>query len=207
MTKPADAKSATAQADAAKPARPQPASSGHAPRERAASGAPLGYFAVGRIVGVHGLKGEVKVESHSDYPDRFAAGATLALGDELEPLTVRASRPHKGHVLVTFVEIADRTDAETLRGEWLFVPEHAAADLGEDTYWVHEIVGLRVFTEAGEPLGRVVDVLHTGANDVYIVQRKEGKADLLLPAIDAVVRSVDVAARRMTVHLIDGLAD
>lgn len=199
-----DARAAEPQAAQAKPARPLPDPSGP-PRGPVVGGAPPGHLAVGRIVGVHGLKGEVKVDSYSDFPERFAAGATLALGDDLEPLTVRASRPHKNHLLVAFAEVTNRTDAEALRGEWLFVPEHLAADLGEDTYWVHDVLGMRVFTEEGEPLGRVVDVLHTGANDVYVVQGKAGEADLLLPAIDAVVRSIDVAARRMTVFLIDGL--
>lgn len=191
-----------------------PARSG-APRKTAAAteprvppvgGAPKGYLAVGQIIGVHGLRGEVKVESWTDYADRFAPGATMALGDDLEPLTVRTSREHKGHVLIAFTGIADRTEAETLRGEWLFVPEHAASALDENAYWVHEVIGLRVFLEDGTPLGVVADVLRTGANDVYAVRRK-GADDLLLPATDEVVLAVDIANGRMTVHLLDGLLE
>jgi 16S rRNA processing protein RimM len=166
-----------------------------------------GHFAVGKVVGVHGLKGEVKVDSYTDFPERFAAGAVLVLGDELEPLTVRESRPHKGHLLVGFEEIEGRDDAETLRGEWLYVPEHAASELGENVYWVHDILGMKVISDEGVALGVVDDVLFTGANEVYVVHRGVGKPDLLLPATDEVIRIVDVPGRRLTVHLIPGLLD
>ncbi|MCU0554709.1 MAG: ribosome maturation factor RimM, partial [Syntrophales bacterium] len=136
---------------------------------------PAGYFAVGKIVGVHGLKGEVRVESYTDFPERFAVGATVVLGDDLEPLTVLSSRPHKANLLVRFEEIEDRTEAESLRGEWLYVPETAAAALDEHTYWVHDILGMAVISDEGVNLGVVDDVLFTGANEVYVVHRGVGK--------------------------------
>ena len=180
---------------------------------------PEGYLAVGRVVGVHGLRGEVKVELYTDFPERFAPGVVLALGDDLEEMEIEGVRPHKGNLLIAFAGVETREDAEALREEWLFVPEEEAAKLEENAFWVHDILGMAVFTETGEPLGSVTDVLFTGANEVYVVQLSAERAaraesagwqtggELLLPAIDQVVLAVDVAARRMTVRLMPGMLD
>jgi 16S rRNA processing protein RimM len=167
---------------------------------------PEGYLAVGRITGAHGLRGEVKVELFTDFPERFAPGTVLALGEDLEEVEVRSMRPHKGSVLVAFDAFPDRTAAESLRGQWLFVPEDDAAELEEGAYWVHDILGMEVVSDEGPTLGTVADVLFTGANEPYVVRDPEGR-EILLPATDEVVRAVDLPNRRMTFHLLPGIAD
>ncbi len=168
---------------------------------------PAGYLAVGYIAGVHGLRGEVKVELFTDYPERFAPGVILFAGDELEPVTVRYARPHKTHMLLAFTHVTDRDTAEELRGQWLFVDEKHAVALEENTYWVHDILGMTVISEDGEMLGVIQDVIFTGANEVYVVQpaAADGADELMLPAIADVVQQVDLATRKMTVRLIPGL--
>jgi 16S rRNA processing protein RimM len=171
---------------------------------------PAGHLAVGQIVGAHGLYGELKVEAYTDYPERFAAGAGLLLGEDLQPVTVESMRPHKSNLLVRLAEIEDRTAAEELRGLWLYVPEADAAALEEGAYWIHDIVGLRVVTTEGQSIGNITDVFPTGANDVYVVQPApgvNGGRDLLLPAIADVVERVDLAAGVMVIHLMEGLID
>jgi 16S rRNA processing protein RimM len=169
---------------------------------------PQGYLAIGRVVGVHGLRGEVKVEPLTDFPERFEAGSLLYLGTQLEEVEVLSGRPHKGHFLVTFDDYTDRSSAEELRGLWLFVPEDAAADLDPNTYWVHDILGLSVLSEDGRTLGTVTDVLFTGANEVYVVTNTTAPVrEILLPATDEVILSVDLPARRLNVRLLPGLAD
>lgn len=171
---------------------------------------PDGYLAVGCIVSVHGLKGEIKVELYTDFPHRFAPGARLILSDDLAEVVVESSRAHKGHLLVKLSGVHDRGEAEALRNLWLLVPEGEAAELEADSYWVHDILGLTVLTEGGETLGQVVDVLLTGANDVYVVQTpptiNRGR-ELLLPAIADVVQAVDLAERRLIVRLQPGLIE
>jgi 16S rRNA processing protein RimM len=167
---------------------------------------PDGYLAVGRIVGVHGIRGELKVEPYTDFPERFAPGVVLALGPTLEEVVVAAGRPHKGHYLLAFDEIRDRNAADELRGLWLFVDEAEAVELDDDTFWVHDILGLDVVTDEGAALGVVSDVLFTGANEVYVVSTPEG-GEVLLPAIDDVILKIDLAERRMTVHLLPGILD
>jgi len=171
---------------------------------------PAGYMAVGQIVGVHGLYGELKVEAYTDYPERFAAGARLLLGEDLQPVTIETMRPHKSNLLVRLAEIEDRNAAEEVRGLWLYVAETDAAALEEGAYWIHDIVGLRVETAEGQLIGKITDVFPTGSNDVYIVQPAAGVnkgRELLLPAIADVIERVDVAAGVMVIRLLDGLVD
>jgi 16S rRNA processing protein RimM len=171
---------------------------------------PAGYLAVGRITSVHGLQGEVQVELHTDFPERFASGVRLFVGQELTEFLVEEVRPHKGQLLLLLEGIADRDEAEALRGEWLFVPESEAVQLEADSYWVHEIIGMWVQTTEKEPLGVVEDVLFTGANQVYVVQCPPGVnngKELLIPAIADVIRQVDQATRMITVQLLSGLLE
>lgn len=173
---------------------------------------PEGYLAVGKVVSVHGLRGEVKVELYTDWPERFEAGMTLWASrggdDELETLTVTGARLHKNMLLLSLEEVHTREDAETLRGYWLFVDEEEAVALEEDTYFVHTILGLTVQTEEGTLLGTVADVLFTGANEVYVVQGNTlPQGEVLLPAIDDVIRAIDLEQRTMTVHLLDGMLE
>jgi 16S rRNA processing protein RimM len=171
---------------------------------------PAGYLAVGRIIGVHGLHGELKVELHTDFPERYAPGVTLRLGTELKRLKLTQVREHKGNLLLKSAEIPDRTAAEALRGEWLFVREDEAAELEEGAYWIHDIIGLSVETLEGVELGKITDVLATGANDVYVIQPATGvnrDRELLIPALEEVIAAVDLARGVMTVRLPDGLMD
>jgi len=171
---------------------------------------PDGYLAVGHIIGVHGLHGELKVELYTDFPERFAAGVKIFLGSELEEVTIRQVRPHKGHLLLMLNGIDERTAAEALRGLWLFVDEADAIELEEGEYWIHDIIGLQVETEEGSVLGQVTDVLPTGANDVYIIRPAQGvnrDQEILLPAIADVILAVDVAAGTIQVRVPDGLID
>ena len=171
---------------------------------------PAGYIAVGQVIGVHGLRGEIKVEMYTDFPERFAPGVVLCLGETLDEVTLQVVRPHKGHLLIKCAEIDGRQAAEDCRGLWFYVPAAEAAQLEEGAYWIHDIIGLGVVTTDGVRLGKITDVLATGANDVYVVRPAEGVnqgRDVLIPAIADVVVGVDLAQSVMTVRLLDGLVD
>ncbi len=171
---------------------------------------PPGYLAVGQIIGAHGLNGELKVEAYSDFPDRFAPGVTLYLGEDLEEVQVATVRPHKTNLLVCLEEVGDRNEAEEVRGLWFYVPEAEAAELEEGQYWIHDIIGLQVVTSDGMQLGKITDVMATGANDVYVVRpaaELNGGRDILLPAIADVVEQVDIPNGVMVVRLLEGLID
>jgi 16S rRNA processing protein RimM len=171
---------------------------------------PKGALAVGLIVAAHGLRGEVRVELHTDFPERFAAGNLVLMGEELAEALIVTSRPHKNELLVLFEGVSDRAAAESLRGQWLFIHEQDAAELEEGAYWIHDIIGMEVQTGDGRRLGRVSEVLFTGANDVYLIKPAASinrGQDLLLPAIPEVIQTVDIAARLITVTLLPGMLE
>ncbi|MFO7634645.1 MAG: ribosome maturation factor RimM [Caldilinea sp.] len=171
---------------------------------------PDGYIAVGHIVNVHGLRGEIRVEPYTDFPERFAPGERLLMGVDLVEVKIESVRPHKKFLLIQLDGVADRTAAEQLRGQWLFIDEEDSAELEEGVYWIHDIIGLQVVEEAGNQLGDVVDVLATGANEVYVVRPRAGQnrgQDILLPVIPEVILAVDLAGGVMTVRLLEGLVN
>ena len=169
-------------------------------------------YTVGIIGKTHGLRGEVRVVSKTDFPHlRFAAGSRLLLvngaDDEvLKELTVRGARPHKGVYIVSFAGVDQVEQGEQLRGLHLRIHEAQLAPLPEGEYFFHQLVGCDVFTDEGERLGVLTEVLTPGANDVYVVQTPAGK-EVLLPVIRECILRVDPGRRRVDIHAIPGLLD
>jgi 16S rRNA processing protein RimM len=160
---------------------------------------PESAVTVGRISAPFGIRGELKVLPLTDFPARFRPGQRLWL--QGEPRRIERSRWDKNDVVLKLEGIDTRTQAEGLRGEVLMLPEAATLESGR--YYLHDIIGLRVEDAAGETLGKVADVLSTGANDVYVVRGDRG--ELLLPAIDDVVKEVDLTGGRLVVEILEGL--
>jgi 16S rRNA processing protein RimM len=154
---------------------------------------------IGRVVAAHGLRGEVKVEPLTDFPERFERGSRLWLAGTER--AVQSSRWRGRHVYLKLEGVETRDAAEALRGGELRAAPRPLA--GADRYYLHDIIGLRVEDAKGEALGKVADVLSTGANDVYVVRSERG--ELLLPAIEDVVREIDVAGGRIVVEVLPGL--
>jgi 16S rRNA processing protein RimM len=161
---------------------------------------PATAVSVGRILAPHGVRGELKVEPLTDFPERFRRGARVWLRGE--PRRIEGSRLIGRSVLLKLDGINDRTAAAALRDEELFVPQ-AKSLPDANIFYQHDIVGLAVETAAGEALGKVEGIFSTGANDVYVVRGAQG--ELLLPAIDDVVKQIDLAGRRVVVELLPGL--
>jgi 16S rRNA processing protein RimM len=174
------------------------------------STSPKSYLAIGQIVGPHGIKGEVKVEVMTDFPERFKQGAKAYLastadGADARAVTMVASRKHHDRMLVRLNITPDRSAAETLRGYYLLIPEDEAMPLGEHENYAHDVIGLRVETAEGEFVGAVAEIVFTAANDVYVLRGPQG--EVLVPATREVVLSVDLAARKMIVALPEGLRE
>jgi len=165
------------------------------------------YLAIGRIVGAFGIRGEVKVEIHSDNPARFGQlrRAFMGKGDALRPVVVLGARPHKNYALVRLEGCPDRTAAERLRGQWLYIPVEEALPLEEDEYYEFQALGSQVETVEGEYLGRIRDVIYTGANEVFVVDGEGG--ELLIPVLKDVVLEIDPSRDRVLVSLPPGLRE
>ena len=165
------------------------------------------FVAIGRILRPHGVRGEVVVEIITDFPERFESLEVAYLGDawQAEPHRVTGSRWGNERVLMSFEGYLDRTSVEALRGVFVQIPAEAARPLPEGEYYPHQLMSLDVVTTDGEDLGRISNVLFTGANDVYVVTGARG--EILLPAISQVIKQVDLAGGRVVVELMPGLTE
>lgn len=168
-------------------------------------------FNVGKIVNTHGVRGEVRVISKTDFPEqRYATGNKLfiQLPSQSEPLevTISAHRVHKQFDLLKFEGYENINEVEAFKGLILKAPEDQLDALGDHEFYYHEIIGCQVVSDEGETIGKVKEILSPGANDVWVVQRK-GQKDALIPYIESVVKSVDVENKQITIHLMEGLID
>lgn len=168
------------------------------------------YLAVGRVSRPHGVRGELRVEVLTDYPGRLGQHAYFYLASPDSPEIVRRYpveklRRHKEVLLLKLGGCDDRNGAEELRGQLVQIPTEEAAPLEEGEYYDFQLIGVKVEAESGESLGQVVEVLKTGANDVYIVRGPWG--EVLLPAVKDVVLRLDIEARQMMVNLLPGLLE
>lgn len=160
--------------------------------------------AVGRINAPWGVRGHVKVTPFTRNPERLAVGSRVLVAGE--PRTIRDVKSPRGYPVILFEGISGTDAADRLRGALIEIEEADLPALPEDEYYVHDLVGLRVLTAAGEELGTLEDVLETGSNDVYVV-RRPGQKDLLVPAIDGVLLEVDLEAGTVTIEVVPGLLD
>jgi 16S rRNA processing protein RimM len=155
---------------------------------------------VGRVTTAHGIKGEVKVEVLTDFPERFERGNKLWLNGVER--TIEQGRPQGRGIILKLRGIDTRNDAEALRGQELTVPELAELE-EEGVYYLHDLIGLRVKDNTGAELGNLFEVITTGGTDVYVIRGAKG--ELLLPALDDVVTNIDLTERAITVHVPEGL--
>ena len=162
------------------------------------------FLAVGHLRRPHGVRGEMRMSVLTDFPERLRAGRTVYIGAEYTAYKLRSARRSDPDLLVSFVGIENPEDAGILRNQMVYVKAGSLPQLPDGEYYHHQIIGLRVVSDDGRELGIVSEVLETGANDVFVV-RRENAAEGLLPNIDDVILTIDLAAKPLHVHLIPGL--
>lgn len=163
---------------------------------------------IGKIVGVHGVKGTLKIHSYAESLEIFQPGAMISVstsdGRE-EGYEIDWIKPHSRGALLALNNIRDRDQAKTLIGADLQIEKAALPDLETGIYYWHELIGLQVFTMDDRYLGRLDSIIETGANDVYVV--KNDRREILIPALKSVVQAIDIEANLMRVDLPDGLEE
>ena len=163
---------------------------------------------VGVITQTHGIRGEVKVFPTTDDAARFKKlkKVTLDNGKERRELEIASVKFFKNLVILKFKGIDNINDVEKYKKAELYVTRENAVPLKKDEYFIADLIGVEVTSDEGEALGVIDDVLQTGANDVYVI-KKTGCQDLLVPAIKACIKEVDIENQKMIVHLLAGLMD
>ena len=169
------------------------------------------WFNVGRIVNTHGIRGEVRVISTTDFEGtRFAKGSKLAVfkKNDKNPIwvTVENARRHKNFILLTFEGMYNINLVEPFKEGLLKVTmdQLAEDELEENEYYHFEIIGCEVFSEEGEQIGEISDILQTGANDVWEIKAKGGKK-YYIPYIEDVVKEINVEEMKVIIHVMEGL--
>lgn len=203
-TRPASPESATQ--TPRKPRRPKPhgaAARRHAPKppppplELPERTPDPEHLIVGRIAAAHGKGGEFRMVPITNYPEQLSALRTVYLGDAREPREVRQVRFQGNDVVVKLAGLTSVDDVLDRKGWLVWIAREDAIPLPEGEYYHYQLVGLDVFDTEGQFLGRLKEIIETGANDVYVVTGTTG--ELLLPAIERVIQQIDVENRRMIV--------
>jgi 16S rRNA processing protein RimM len=165
------------------------------------------WATIGKIVALFGLRGELKVVSLTDIPDRFAKLGFVYVGSDYTRYAIEGVRPYKGDlVLLKLSGIGDAKTAEPLRHQDVCIPLDQLAELPPDSYYQHDILGLQVYTLANHEVGVIADIIVTGSNDVYVIKNKDGE-QFLIPAVKAIIKQVDLIRRKMYIDPIKGLID
>lgn len=165
------------------------------------------FLMVGRVLRAWGIRGDLKIQPMTDRPADFARLTQVYVGAPDKAgaprrYEVQSFRPYQGNWLLHLAEVSTRTQAEALHGQPILI-ERVQRQLAADEYLADQIIGLKVVTLSGEALGTVVEIITTGANDVYVVHGERG--EVLLPARSEVVRDIDLERQAMTVELLEGL--
>jgi 16S rRNA processing protein RimM len=162
------------------------------------------YLVVGFLRRAHGVQGEMIMDLHTDFPERFRSGRKLFVGEEHKAMTVENVRSHAKGLLIKFKGIETPEETARFRNQWVYIKATDAPPLPEGQIYQHELFGFQVLDENETLLGELVEIIETGANDVYVVRNEAGK-EILLPAIPSVILELDPIRRFMRVHLLEGL--
>jgi len=162
---------------------------------------------IGKVVALFGVHGELKVRLLSDIPNRFAERAGVYLGPDHVRHVIRSVRPYKGNMILLGLEhFNDANTAEALRSLDICIPLGETAKLPPGSYYQHDIIDLQVYTLDGYNVGKIVDIMVTGSNDVYIIKTVGGR-QILIPAIRDVIKEIDLARHTMRIDPMPGLLD
>lgn len=164
------------------------------------------YLELGQIVNVKGLKGEVKVNSFTDDNTKFERIPKVFIKQKqnLTEYEIEDVGYSKNQVILKFKNVDTIEEAEKLRNSYIVVDREIFGELPEGVYYIADLIGLDVYTENNEYLGKVDDIFNTGSNDVYVVKAENGMQKLL-PGIDEVIKKIDLESNKIIVNLIKGL--
>ncbi len=164
------------------------------------------YLEIGQIVNTFGIKGEVKIKPFTDDIKRFDKLETIYIKNKnmQKEYMIENVKYHKNMVIMKLKDINTIEQAEELHQSYILIDREKEEPLEEGVYYIVDLIGLDVYTDEGELLGKVDDIFNTGSNDIYVVKDELGK-QVLLPGIPDVLKQVDLKLGKITVHLIPGL--
>lgn len=163
----------------------------------------LEYITIGQVLAPWGLEGQLRVEVITDFPHRLTPHSVVYV--DRRPVTIAGTNWHKGKAIIKLEGIDSVDDAEELSGKTLEIHHSQLENLPEGQYYHFQLIGLEVWTTEGERLGKVIKILSSSSNDNYVVSGEKG--EILIPAIEDVVKSVDLESGRITIEAMEGLLE
>ena len=163
---------------------------------------------IGKIVGVHGVKGLLKIHSYAESLEILQPGTMISVSTaegRKKNYEIDWIKSHSRGALLALNTISDRDQAKPLIGADLQIEKRVLPELETGVYYWYELIGLKVFTIDDRYLGRLESIIETGANDVYVV--RNDRREILIPALKSVVQKIDIKAKSMRVDLPDGLEE
>jgi 16S rRNA processing protein RimM len=158
------------------------------------------YLAVGKLRRPHGVSGEMIMEVWTDFPERLKSGKKVFVGEDHTIYEIDQVRSADKNILIRFKGHNNSQDVDQLRNNLVFIRTDSLPALPEGEYYFHQLIGLNVVNENNQPVGVLSEIMETGANDVYVIISPAGE-EILLPAIDEVIRKVDLGQGKMIVDL------
>jgi 16S rRNA processing protein RimM len=159
------------------------------------------FITIGKILAPWGIKGKLKVEVVTDFPQRFAPSSKIYI--KRQPMTIDGTEWHKRKAIIKLNSVDSVEQAQRLKGQPVEIHHSQLQPLPEGQYYHFQLIGLEVWTTQGELLGNITDILAAASNDNYIVSTAKG--NILIPAIEDVIKSVDLDKGRLVIEAIDGL--
>ncbi len=163
----------------------------------------LEFIAIGQVLAPWGVKGKLKVKVVTDFPQRFTPSSKIFINRQ--PMTIDSAEWHKGKAIIKLDQIDTIEAAQRLRGQPIEIHHRQLYPLPEGQYYHFQLIGLEVWTTQGKLVGNITEILTAESNDNYVVSGAKG--EILIPAIEDVVKSIDLARRRITIEPIEGLLD
>ena len=159
------------------------------------------FVTIGEIVTTRGIEGKLQVKVQTDFPQRFDPSSTVYINQQ--PMTIESTEWHKGKAIIKLSTIDSIEDSEKLVGQLVEIPHNQLQPLPEGEYYHFQLIGLEVRTSQGELLGKITEILTASSNDNYVVKGDEG--EILIPAIEDVVKSIDLDKGCVIIEPIEGL--
>ena len=159
------------------------------------------YITIGTILSPSGIKGKMKVDINTDFPERFSPSSEVYINRQ--PVTIESVEWHKGRVIIKVSAVNSVEDARKMQGQLVEIHRSQLYVLPKGQYYHFELIGLEARTTEGEVLGEVIDIMATPGNDTYIVNGPRG--EILIPATEDVVKSIDLDEGLLVIEPVDGL--
>ena len=165
------------------------------------------FLLAGKLLKPHGLNGEMWLKIITDFPEFFFSETHIFIGREFRRMKIQSIKQAGEKLLISFTGLDNVNDVRVLVNQDVFFATGQMPPLPEGEYYLHSLIGLAVVNLAGEEIGKISDVLQTGANDIYVIAIEESgrTKEILLPAIEAVIKEIDIQAGRVTVDAQDWL--